>query len=40
MDRNGDQQLDPYPCDPTSHLEDEISELRIEEYSRDRKIFQ
>ncbi|KAL6421928.1 hypothetical protein ACFW04_010807 [Cataglyphis niger] len=36
MDRNGDQQLDPYPCDPTSHLEDEISELRIvEEYPRD-----
>ncbi|XP_072755921.1 atypical protein kinase C isoform X1 [Anoplolepis gracilipes] len=36
IDRNGDQQLDPYPCDPTSHLEDEISESPIiEEHSRD-----
>lgn len=39
IDRNGDQQLDPYPCGPATHLEDEITESPIiEEHSRDRKI--
>ncbi|XP_071560634.1 atypical protein kinase C isoform X1 [Temnothorax nylanderi] len=37
IDRNGDQQLDPYPCVPTTHLEDEITgSTIIEEHSRDR----
>ncbi|TGZ32552.1 Protein kinase C [Temnothorax longispinosus] len=37
IDRNGDQQLDPYPCVPTTHLEDEITASPIiEEHSRDR----
>ncbi|XP_070522322.1 atypical protein kinase C isoform X2 [Cardiocondyla obscurior] len=37
IDRNGDQQLDPYPCVSTTHLEDEITESPIlEEHSRDR----
>ncbi|XP_011637358.1 atypical protein kinase C isoform X3 [Pogonomyrmex barbatus] len=37
IDRNGDQQLDPYQCGPATHLEDEITESPIiEEHSRDR----
>lgn len=39
IDRNGDQQLDSFPCvTATSHLEDEITESPImEEHPRDRK---